>query len=118
MKKATNATASYATTPTCSKRSPAHPPHTRLFSEIDEDRLASQADELCEAAKTVQDERERLVDRAQASSLALNDPSRPYGILLAEATRLTEEAEHSCDMLRHTTDCAHKTNGTPAQSTA
>ncbi|RNG30738.1 FUSC family protein [Streptomyces botrytidirepellens] len=91
---------------------------TRPFSEIDEDRLPRRAEELCAAATTVQDKRERLVDRAQSSSLALNDPSRPYGILLAEATRLMEEAEHSCDMLHHATECTHKTSGTSAGSTA
>ncbi|MET7761181.1 hypothetical protein ABZS71_03760 [Streptomyces sp. NPDC005393] len=91
---------------------------TRPFIEIDEKRLPRQAEELCEAAKTVQDKRERLVDRAQNTSLALHDPSRPYSILLAEAVRLTEEAEHSCDVLGHITDCTHKTSGRPAESTA
>lgn len=91
---------------------------TRPFCEVDEDRLSRQAEELCEAATTVQDTRERLVDRARNSSLALNDPSRPYGILLAEATRLTEEAEHSCNALHHTAGGTPNTGGTPAKSTA
>ncbi|UNT00486.1 aromatic acid exporter family protein [Streptomyces tubbatahanensis] len=76
---------------------------TDRFSVIDEEHLSDQAEELCEAATTAQDKRARLVERAEDTSLPLGDPSRPYGILLAEATRLTEEAQHSCDSLQHAT---------------
>lgn len=75
---------------------------TGLFGEIDEKRLPRQAGELCEAAEAARHKLARLVERARASALPLDDPSRPYGILVAEAARLTEEAGHSCDILRHT----------------
>ncbi|RCG24901.1 hypothetical protein DTL70_11345 [Streptomyces diacarni] len=84
---------------------------TDRFSAIDEEHLTDQAEELCEAAKTAQDKRARLVERTEDTSLPLGDPSRPYGILLAEATRLTEEAQHSCDSLRHATASSSTASG-------
>lgn len=74
---------------------------TRQFSEIDAERLSEQARGLCEAAEAAQEKRGALIERTEETSLPLSDPSRPYGILLAEATRLMDEAQHSCDTLQH-----------------
>uniref|UniRef100_UPI0034DF7C52 FUSC family protein n=1 Tax=Streptomyces sp. PU-14G TaxID=2800808 RepID=UPI0034DF7C52 len=84
---------------------------THRFSVIEEEHLTDQAEELCEAAKRAQDQRARLVERAEDTSLPLGDPSRPYGILLAEATRLTEEAQRSCDSLQHATVASPTVSG-------
>lgn len=75
-----------------------------LFAEIDEDRLHEQCRELCEAAEEAQRCRTRLTENAQESSLPLSDPSRPYGILLAEATRLMDECQYTCDVLQRSVD--------------
>ncbi|MGI5351312.1 FUSC family protein [Streptomyces sp. CA-250714] len=74
---------------------------TRQFSEIDEHRLTSQLQELYRATEAAQRKRTELVERTRGTSLPLGDPSRPYGILLAEATRLMDEAQHTCDILQH-----------------
>ena len=73
---------------------------TDLFSQVDEDRIEEQARELCEAAGTAQERRRELTSATEESSLRLSDPSRPYGILLAEAVRLMDELQHSCDVLQ------------------
>jgi hypothetical protein len=82
---------------------------TDLFSRIDEDHLREQAPELCQAAEKAQRYRTRLVEAAEENSLPVGDPSRPYGILLAEATRLMDECQHTCDVLQQSVD----SNGSP-----
>ncbi|MEU3192897.1 aromatic acid exporter family protein [Streptomyces sp. NPDC006992] len=82
---------------------------TRLFSEIDEQHLPRQAEGLCRAAEAAQEKRTALVENVRETALPTDDPSRPYSILLAEATRLMEEAQHSCDILQHTVDEASQT---------
>ncbi|NLU72248.1 hypothetical protein HCC61_06050 [Streptomyces sp. HNM0575] len=77
---------------------------TDLFGGLDEDRLREQARELCEAAEQAQRYRTRLVEEAEKSALPVGDPSRPYGILLAEATRLMDECQHTCDVLQQSVD--------------
>lgn len=77
---------------------------TELFSRLDQDRLRRQAPELCEAAEQAQEARTRLVENAENSALPLGDPSQPYDILLTEATRLTEEVQHTCDVLQRSVD--------------
>ncbi|MFE0765261.1 FUSC family protein [Streptomyces smyrnaeus] len=71
------------------------------FGGIDEKQLPHQARELCEAAEAAQHRRVQLIERTRNTSLPLSDPSRPYGILLAEATRLMDEAQYSCDTVQH-----------------
>lgn len=91
---------------------------TRHFGEIDGKSLHRQATAACECADRAQEKRRLLVERTRDSALSLSDPSRPYAILLAEATRLMDEAQHSCDVLRHGVDEAHRTPGdarTPAR---
>ncbi|MEU5836169.1 aromatic acid exporter family protein [Streptomyces diacarni] len=77
-----------------------------LLADIDEDQLHSQSQELCQAAAEAQRCRDRLEDDARESSLPLSDPGRPYGILMAEATRLMDEFQHTCDVLQHGVDQA------------
>ncbi|GAA1091474.1 MULTISPECIES: FUSC family protein [Streptomyces violaceusniger group] len=85
---------------------------TRQLSRIDERHLTEQSAELCRAAEAAQHKRTSLVENAQRTDLALSDPSRPYGILLAEALRLMEEAQHTCDVVQHTVDHAGDTHRT------
>ncbi|MGP3988867.1 FUSC family protein [Streptomyces sp. 3N207] len=72
----------------------------RHFCDIEARRLTSQVYELRRATEAAQEKHRELVARPR--QIPLGDPSRPYGILLAEATRLMDEAQHSCDILRHT----------------
>ncbi|MFC9682409.1 aromatic acid exporter family protein [Streptomyces sp. NPDC056948] len=75
-----------------------------LLSQVDEDHLQDQAQQLCEAAGQAQQCRDRLEDEARAGSLPLSDPAQPYGILMAEAARLTDEFQYTCDVLKHGVD--------------
>ncbi|MBW1602957.1 hypothetical protein JJV70_12740 [Streptomyces sp. JJ66] len=77
-----------------------------LLSQIDEDHLAEQAQQLCEAAGEAQECRDRLEDGARDSDLPLSDPAQPYGVLLAEATRLMDEFQYTCDVLHNGVDTA------------
>ncbi|MBN6035571.1 aromatic acid exporter family protein [Amycolatopsis sp. 195334CR] len=71
----------------------------QTFSELDENQLDEQTPRLCSLADRAQDKRDDLAN--YTDDLPLDDPSRPYGILLAEATRLMDEAQHTCDVLQH-----------------
>ncbi|WP_432142826.1 hypothetical protein [Streptomyces sp. bgisy084] len=74
---------------------------TRVFADLDEDRLGDQAPELCQLADEVQGYRRRLAEEAERGELPLADPGRPYGVLVIEAARLMEEFQYTCDVLRH-----------------
>ncbi|MFH9889866.1 aromatic acid exporter family protein [Streptomyces luteogriseus] len=76
-------------------------PIAELLSQVDEDHLQEQSRQLCEAAEQAQRCRDRLEDEARAGSLALSDPAQPYGILMAEAARLTDEFQYTCQVLKH-----------------
>ncbi|WP_235469533.1 FUSC family protein [Streptomyces platensis] len=77
---------------------------TRVFADLDEDRLGDQAPELCQLADEAQDYRRRLAEEAERSELPLADPGRPYGVLVIEAARLMEEFQYTCDVLQHHVD--------------
>ncbi|MFE7539850.1 FUSC family protein [Streptomyces platensis] len=77
---------------------------TRVFADLDEDRLGDQAPELCQLADEAQDYRRRLAEEAERGELPLADPGRPYGVLVIEAARLMEEFQYTCDVLRHQVD--------------
>ncbi|MFI5523457.1 aromatic acid exporter family protein [Streptomyces platensis] len=77
---------------------------TRVFADLDEDRLGDQAPELCQLADEAQDYRRRLAEEAERGELPLADPSRPYGVLVIEAARLMEEFQYTCDVLQHHVD--------------
>ncbi|MGW7412324.1 FUSC family protein [Streptomyces sp. NPDC054863] len=68
---------------------------------LDEERLPSQAKELNRLSEEAEHLRRALAEEAVRRELPLADPSRPYGVLVVEATRLREECRHCCDALRH-----------------
>ncbi|WP_432014110.1 FUSC family protein [Streptomyces cucumeris] len=74
---------------------------TQVFTELDEDRLDEQAPRLCRLADEAQNCRRRVAEQAEEDGLPLTDPARPYGVLVIEATRLMEEFQYTCDVLRH-----------------
>ncbi|MFZ3554631.1 FUSC family protein [Streptomyces sp. BH055] len=75
-----------------------------VIAEIDSDTLAEQADEMCKLAATAQEARERITESAKKHDLPLADSTRPYGVLVVESTRLMEEFQHTCDVLKATAD--------------
>jgi hypothetical protein len=75
-----------------------------LLSRVDEDHLDSQPREMLSAVDRAGEQRARLTEGTEDSPLPLSDPSRPYGILLAEAVRLTDEIQHTCDVLSKEVD--------------
>lgn len=77
---------------------------TEAFSALTEERLREQAADLCRAAGDAQQVRQELADYTDASALSVIDPSRPYGVLMAEATRLMDEAQYTCDVLQDAVD--------------
>ncbi|MFG2193889.1 aromatic acid exporter family protein [Streptomyces sp. NPDC048639] len=71
-----------------------------VLGELRESALPDQARELCGLADEAQECRSRVAERAERDALPLADPTRPYGVLLVEATRLMEEFQHTCDVLQ------------------
>ncbi|GAB3481366.1 hypothetical protein GCM10027440_20930 [Nocardiopsis coralliicola] len=86
---------------------------TRLLSEIDENRLEKQAKDLCSAAETAKSAHQDLCAHAEENSLPLADHSRPYGILMAEANRLMDDFQYTCDVLQQgvNDDAARRRSG-------
>ncbi|SCK13931.1 Uncharacterized membrane protein YgaE, UPF0421/DUF939 family [Streptomyces sp. WMMB 714] len=77
---------------------------TELFSQLQEEQLPRQSEELCTCSEEARESHDRLADFAGESSLPLADPSEPYGLLIGEATRLMDEIQHTCDVLRQAVD--------------
>lgn len=75
-----------------------------LLSTLDEDHLAGQARELCQRVSRAQHCRQQATAQAENDGLPLADPTRPYGVLVVEATRLMEELQHTSDILHRYTD--------------
>ncbi|MCF6526637.1 aromatic acid exporter family protein, partial [Streptomyces sp. JJ36] len=73
-----------------------------LLVELDEDRLHEQTDRLRELTHASREAFDRVAEAAEESPLPITDTSRPYGVLLVEAVRLTEEFEYTRDVLRET----------------
>ena len=71
---------------------------------LDEDHLADQAEELCQLADRAQHYRRQVSEQAESDGLPLADPTRPYGVLVVEATRLMEEFQHTSDVLQRYAD--------------
>ncbi|MFJ2738469.1 aromatic acid exporter family protein [Streptomyces sp. NPDC087440] len=71
-----------------------------VLGELDEDRLAAQAEQLCGLAQKAQEHRRALAEEASRQGLPLADPAHPYGVLVVEATRLMEECQNCCDVLQ------------------
>ncbi|GGO50316.1 hypothetical protein GCM10012287_29750 [Streptomyces daqingensis] len=70
-----------------------------VLTRLDEDRVTQQSHELRDAVDRAERARTRMAEYADVSSLPVSDPSEPYGILLAEAVRLTDEIRHTRDVL-------------------
>ncbi|MGD9483876.1 aromatic acid exporter family protein [Streptomyces sp. TRM70308] len=77
---------------------------SRQLSELDEDRLAAQSRALDGAAEEAQEVWRRLAETTERSPLPVDDLARPYGVMLVEAARLTEEFQYACDLVRHSVD--------------
>ncbi|MFI5809022.1 aromatic acid exporter family protein [Streptomyces sp. NPDC051561] len=75
-----------------------------VLSELDSDTLTDQAKEACQLAKRAQDRLQDVLSAAQEGGLPLADRTRPYGVLVVEATRLMEEFQNTCDALQTTAD--------------
>ncbi|MCF3172003.1 hypothetical protein IPZ61_01425 [Streptomyces sioyaensis] len=73
---------------------------SQVLAALDEDKLSNQSAELCRLADHAQHCRRRVVEQAEQEGLPLADPVRPYGVLVIEATRLMEELQYTCDVLR------------------
>ncbi|RII17900.1 hypothetical protein DSC45_13430 [Streptomyces sp. YIM 130001] len=70
-----------------------------LLSTTDEKELRQQTDELTDLVGEAQTRRREVTDEALSQRLPLSDPTRPYGVLVVEATRLMEEIEYTNDTL-------------------
>ncbi|AXK35026.1 hypothetical protein DVA86_22645 [Streptomyces armeniacus] len=73
---------------------------TQEFAELDQDHLAELTRNLCALTEEAGECRDEVSGCAARESLPLTETGRPYGILLVEASRLTEEFEHTCRVLR------------------
>ncbi|MFF2183841.1 aromatic acid exporter family protein [Streptomyces sp. NPDC058155] len=71
---------------------------TRLLGSLDEDALG-QGQQLYGLVARARRRRREMTEEAEHRSLPLMDPTRPYGVLVVEATRLMEELEHTTDVL-------------------
>ncbi|MFI0814241.1 aromatic acid exporter family protein [Streptomyces sp. NPDC021098] len=72
----------------------------RVLAQLDEARLKDQAGQLCQLAEDMQEQRRTVTGQAESDGLPLGDHTRPYGVLVIEATRLTEEFQYTCDVLQ------------------
>ncbi|MFF7206122.1 aromatic acid exporter family protein [Streptomyces sp. NPDC008141] len=73
---------------------------TRVLSTLDENLLNEQSQKLSFLADEAQTCRYQLAVQVEHDALPLAEPSRPYGALVVEATRLMEEFQHTSDVLR------------------
>ncbi|MEU1802258.1 aromatic acid exporter family protein [Streptomyces sp. NPDC019937] len=71
----------------------------RVLAQLDDERLSDQATQLCELADEMQRQLRAVTEQAESDNLPLGDPARPYGVLVVEANRLTEEFQYTCDVL-------------------
>jgi hypothetical protein len=75
-----------------------------VITELDSDTLTDQAAAMRERAVVAQKALQRVLDATQEHQLPLADATRPYGVLVVEATRLMEEFQHTCDVLEDTVE--------------
>ncbi|MET9667945.1 FUSC family protein [Streptomyces sp. NPDC006475] len=73
---------------------------TRVLSVLDENHLNDQSQRLSALAEDAQKCRYQVAAQAEHDALPLAEPSRPYGVLVVEATRLMEEFQQTSDALR------------------
>ncbi|MET7506888.1 aromatic acid exporter family protein [Streptomyces albidoflavus] len=72
---------------------------TEILATLDEDHLRDQAGRLDEAAGSLERCRGEVVRATEERGLSLTDPTEPYGVLVVEATRLSEECRYTADVL-------------------
>lgn len=69
------------------------------LSTLDEMELSRQTEDLDGLVRDAQTRRREVAEEAEAPTLPLTDPARPYGALVIEATRLMEEVQYTSDTL-------------------
>ncbi|GAA3092190.1 aromatic acid exporter family protein [Streptomyces rectiviolaceus] len=72
----------------------------QVLGTVDEDSLAEQSRQLRRLADEAQRCCRTVTDGASRAGLPLADPTRPYGVLVVECTRLMEEFQHASDVLQ------------------
>ncbi|MFI2672886.1 FUSC family protein [Streptomyces albidoflavus] len=72
---------------------------TETLATLDEDHLRDQAGRLGEAADGLERCRGEVVRTTEERGLSLTDPTEPYGVLVVEATRLSEECRYTAQVL-------------------
>ncbi|MBZ2408740.1 hypothetical protein HX747_15310 [Streptomyces sp. L06] len=72
---------------------------TEILATLDEDHLRDQAGRLGEAADGLERCRGEVVRTTEERGLSLTDPTEPYGVLVVEATRLSEECRYTAQVL-------------------
>ncbi|MEV6262674.1 hypothetical protein AB0M42_18285 [Streptomyces sp. NPDC051784] len=75
-----------------------------VIASLDGDSLTEQAREMCSLATKSQEALQKVLAAAEENQLSLSDPTRPYGVLVVEATRLMEEFQNTCDALMDTAE--------------
>ncbi|MFJ4381696.1 aromatic acid exporter family protein [Streptomyces albidoflavus] len=86
---------------------------TEILATLDEDHLRDQAGRLDEAADGLERCRREVVRTTEDRGLSLTDPTEPYGVLVVEATRLSEECRYTADVLGNSAE-----NGSSGSRTA
>ncbi|MEU6108658.1 aromatic acid exporter family protein [Streptomyces albidoflavus] len=86
---------------------------TEILATLDEDHLRDQAGRLDEAADGLERCRGEVVRTTEERGLSLTDPTEPYGVLVVEATRLSEECRYTAQVLGRSAD-----NGSSGSRTA
>ncbi|WP_230535930.1 aromatic acid exporter family protein [Streptomyces albidoflavus] len=77
---------------------------TKILATLDEDHLRDQAGRLDEASDDLERCRGEVVRSTEERDLSLTDPTEPYGVLVVEATRLSEECRYTADVLGNSAD--------------
>ncbi|GAA1781802.1 aromatic acid exporter family protein [Streptomonospora arabica] len=80
---------------------------TAKLSELDENSLAEQTEELTSLARQSREYANLLTEDAEGHEsvrVSVTGRSSPYATLLVEASRLQEEFEHACDLLKRSVE--------------
>ncbi|MFJ4841320.1 aromatic acid exporter family protein [Streptomyces sp. NPDC088746] len=72
---------------------------TEVLTTLDETTLLQQAKRLDRLTDEAEARRDEVIEVTGRLSLSLSDPTVPYGVLVTEATRLTEEFRYTCQVL-------------------
>ncbi|HWU06826.1 MAG TPA: aromatic acid exporter family protein [Streptomyces sp.] len=84
-----------------------------VLTTLDETTLLAQAKRLERLTGETEARRDEVIEETRRLSLALADPSAPYGILVTEATRLLEEFQYTCEVLLEVAPDEHRGPGEP-----